>query len=205
MFDNKKRILMFTLPILLVVALLGYAGYKSGIVGNAGNTSKSNSSKTQNADSNNAAAAKSTVVTYDNYLKIKIGMTYDDVKGILGEGQKKELKSGVIDYTWKSQKDSIFVQTNQGKVVTKIQKGLGKTTSKQLTVDQLNQIKSGMTFDQVVAIMGPDYQEISYRKSDNSIMRNVEWLLPDSTNIKIYMQDEKVIHKSDTLKKKKAS
>ncbi|EGW40640.1 DUF3862 domain-containing protein [Desulfosporosinus sp. OT] len=210
MFSKKSVQSKLILPILMIL-LLSVAG--CGSTPNKPNNSENSSGdstsqvptspapNSQDVKPNSSTPANAGVVTYENYLKIKLDTTYEDVKSILGEGKKKAINSDVIDYTWAEQTKTILVQTNKGKVVTKIQSNLGKTTSK-LTLDQFNQITTGMTFDQVVSILGPDYQEVSYKKKPaNVILRNVVWMLPDSTSIKVYLQDGKVINKNTTLKK----
>ncbi|ODA38746.1 DUF3862 domain-containing protein [Desulfosporosinus sp. BG] len=209
MFSKKSVWSKLIFPILMIL-LLSVAGCGS-------TPSKPNNSEKSSGDSTsqvptspapnsqdvkpNSSTPANGVVTYENYLKIKLDTTYENVKSILGEGKKKAINSDVIDYTWNEQTKTILVQTNKGKVVTKIQSNLGKTTSK-LTLDQFNQITTGMTFDQAVSILGPDYQEVSYKKNHaNVILRNVVWMLPDSTSIKVYLQDGKVINKNTTLKK----
>lgn len=209
----KKSVFSLLVPILIIL-LLTIAGCGSSTNQNktkdtnnppSGSNSTSQSptapAKSQDSKSSNPTPSTTSIVTYENYLKIKLDTTYDEVKSILGEGKKKELNSDVIDYTWNDQNKSILVQTNKGKVVTKIQSNLGKTTSK-ATLAQFNQISNGMTFDQVVSVLGTDYQEVSYKeKPGNIILRNVVWMLPDSTYVKVYLQNGKVINKYSNLKK----
>jgi len=205
MFKEKSVLSKLILPILMILLLsIAGCGSKSNDAGSSlkGSTTPTPKSTSQNAKSGNSTTteAKAGLITYENYLKINLDTTYDDVKSILGEGKKKEMKTDVVDYTWAEKGKTILVQTNKGRVVTKIQSDLGKTTPK-LTLDQFNQIATGMTIDQLVSILGPDYQEVSYKKSANVILRNVVWMLPDSTLIKVYLRDGKAINKNNTLKK----
>ena len=144
--------------------------------------------------------AKVKGVTYENYLMIKLDSTYDDVKSILGEGRKTATNSpDVFSYNWGESGKTINIQINKGKVEAKTQTMLGKTTSS-LTVDQFNQVTKGMTFDQVVSILGPDYQESSSKKSANAVRRVVTWMRPDSTNVTVGLEDNKVFDKYNFLK-----
>ena len=207
MFSRKSYSSKLILPILLIL-LLSIAGcaskaktpenLKEGTT--TPGTATPAPSNSQNTKPGSTTATGAGVITYENYLKIKLDMSYDDVKSILGEGKKKEIKTDIISYTWEEQGKTILVQTNKGKVQTKIQSKLGKTTSK-LTVDQFDKITNDMTIDQLVSILGPDYAEVSYKKSDNAILRNVIWALPDRTSIKVYLKDGKVINKNNDLKK----
>ena len=194
MFSQKKSVLSkLILPILLVLFLLSISG--------CGNKPSSPASTPTPPPSQNAKpVVKPGVVTYDNYLNIKFDTTYDDVKSILGEGIKDELSADVIDYKWNDQGKTITIRTLKSKVVSKSQTKLGKTTPN-LTEDQFNQITMGMTFDQATSILGPDYQEVTLKMSDTGIERFVAWVMPDSKNIKVRFQDDKVTKTYNYLKK----
>ena len=175
----------FILPILMVLFLLNISG--------CGN-------KPSIPEQNTKPIVKAGVVTYENYLNIKFDTTYDDVKSILGEGTKNKKDDGILSYKWDDQGKTITIETLKDKIIFKSQTKLGKTTAN-LTEEQFKKITAGMTFDEVVAIFGPDYQEVNSRKSDNVITRLVAWVMPDSKNIKIRLQDDKVTKTYNYLKK----
>jgi len=193
MFSQKKSVLSkFILPILMLLFILSISG--------CGNKPSSPASTPTPPPSQNAKpVVKPGVVTYENYLNIKFDTTYDDVKGILGEGVKDELSADIIDYKWNDQGKTITIRTLKGKVVSKSQAKLGKTTAN-LTEEQFIKITTGMTFDQVTSILGSDYQEVNLKKSDNVIERLVTWLMPDSKSIRVRFQDDKVIKTYNDLK-----
>lgn len=194
MFSQKKSVLSkLILPILMVLFLFSISG--------CGNKPSSPASTPTPPPSQNAKpVVKPGVVTYENYLNIKFDTTYDDVKSILGEGIKDELSAEIVDYRWNDQGKTITIRTLLGKVVSKSESKLGKTTTN-LTEEQFKKITTGMTFDQVTSILGPDYQEVNSKKSDNAIERLVAWVMPDSKNIKIKFQDDKVTKTYNDLKK----
>ncbi|MHB8077523.1 hypothetical protein [Desulfosporosinus fructosivorans] len=189
MFSGKPVLSKLLLPLLMILIL--------SITGCGSNKAPENS---KDGTTPAPQTTKPGVVTYENYLKITLDMTYDDVKGILGEGKKKEVKTDVIKYTWEEQDKNIVIQTNKSKVESKTQNGLGKTTPT-LTVEQFDKITTGMTIDQAVSVLGPDYREETLKYSDNLIRRDVVWMLPDSTYIKVNLLDGKVISKNNKLKK----
>jgi Beta-lactamase inhibitor (BLIP). len=156
------------------------------------------SSSSQNTKTNKSSTVGA--VTYENYLKIQLGMTYKDVEGILGAGSETNAKSNVVSYSWgENSGKTINVQISQDKVVSKTQTMLGKTTST-LTADQFNKIKKGLTLDQVVSILGQNYQESSYKKSGTTDRRVLVWMKPDTTNITVVFQDDKVVNMYNFLK-----
>jgi len=193
MFSQKKSVLSkFILPILMLLFILSISG--------CGNKPSSPASTPTPPPSQNAKpVVKPGVVTYENYLNIRFDTTYDDVKGILGEGVKDELSADIIDYKWNDQGKTITIRTLKGKVVSRSQAKLGKTTAN-LTEEQFIKITTGMTFDQVTSILGSDYQEVNLKKSDNVIERLVTWLMPDSKSIRVRFQDDKVIKTYNDLK-----
>lgn len=177
-------------PILLILLLL---------IAGCGNNSSKPDNSSEKAKTDNTVVTKAGVVTYENYQKINFDSTYDDVKSILGAGTKKELNSDVDSYKWDDQGKTITIQTTNGKVSFKSQTNIGKTTAN-LTEDQFNKITKDMTFDQVVAILGPDYQEQNSKKSGKVITRFVAWVMPDSKSIKVKFQDDKVVNTNNYLK-----
>lgn len=189
MMSQKSVLSKLILPVLMILFILSLAGCGS---------------KSSNTDAapkpGISTPAKPEAVTYDNYLKIKLDSTYADVTSILGEGKKKPDDSpDVATYNWGGSGKTINIQTNKGKVEAKTQTMLGKTTPT-ITIDQFNKITKGMTFDQVASILGPDYQESSLKKSASAIKRVVLWMKPDSTNITVILQDDKVIGMYNFLK-----
>lgn len=184
MFSHKSVLSKLILPILMILLL--------SIVG-------CGSKPSQDDKPLSSVVTKEGVVTYENYLKIKLDATYDDVKGILGEGKKREGKVDVVSYKWEDQDKTIEVQTNKGKIESKSQTKLEKTTAK-LTEAQFNKITEGMTIEQVAAILGPDYGEVSSKKSDASTVTMVVWRLSDAKNVKVKLQDGKVTKTYNFLK-----
>lgn len=209
----KSTLSKSILPILLLFILsITGCGSKPTNPANSNSTSNSASTSSSNSTSNPASSPapsqtakpvpKPGAVTYQNYLNIKFNTTYDDVKKILGDGLKDDLSANIIDYKWDDQGKTITLRTLNGKIVSKSQFKLGKTTAN-LTEDQFKKIKKDMTFAQIVAILGPDYQEISTRKSDKSadITRLVGWIMPNSKSIKVELKNDKVVKAYDYLKK----
>lgn len=209
MFCKKSVSSKLILP-LLIILLISITGCGNGSTQNKpDNTANPTGGSTASAPSTTApanskdskpstSASTNSVVTYENYLKIKLDTTYDDVKGILGEGKKNATNADVVRYTWEDQEKNIVIETNKGKVESKAQHNLGKTTPK-ITAKQFHQLKEGMTIDQVVSILGPDYREVKNEKSASAIVRSLIWMQPDSKFVKVKLQDDKVTDIYDFL------
>lgn len=107
-------------------------------------------------NNNNQQTANNT--TYENFLKIKMGSKYDDVIAILGEGEETSSSevSGVrtVIYSWNGPGiGNMNVTVQNGVVVGKAQAGLAEMDAN-VTLEQYNQIKEGMTYEEVKAILG---------------------------------------------------
>lgn len=164
----------------LVVVIIGGAAAAAG--GNKdGNTTANNSKSTSSAPKE-----EKTKVTYDNFLKIKMGDKYETVKALIGDG--KEASSSEVGgvktvmYEWNGAGlSNMNVTIQNGVVATKAQVGLMSMDAK-VTLDKYNQIKEGMTYEQIKAVLG-EGQVMSQTKilDVQSIM--YEWINKDGSNM----------------------
>lgn len=152
-FFMKHKIITGVLILVILVGIGSALGNKSG-------DTSANNSKSTSKNNSNASAPKEekTKVTYDNFLKIKMGDKYENVVAILGEGKEQTSSevSGVKTaiYEWNGSGLSNMNVTIQNGVVTgKAQIGLTESDAK-ITLEKYNQVKDGMTYDQVKAILG---------------------------------------------------
>ena len=117
------------------------------------------------------AEPKKGEISYDSFQKVKTGMSLDDVKAILGDDPVLTSSSEIAGvkaeiYSWKgSGFSSITITFTNGKVSGRGQAGLNEKT-KPVSAAQFSEIKNGMTYEQVVKIMGSD----GYITSESSIM-----------------------------------
>lgn len=150
----KKWWFILIAIIVIIGALAGRGNKKEVDV----STDKTTSS-TQSTESTSSTPAKSeNKITYENFCSIQMGMTYDQVKELLGDGQEQSSNevSGIktVMYSWSGSGVSnmnVTIQNNE--VVGKAQSGLYKDKAN-ITMDQYNKIENGMTYDQVKGILG---------------------------------------------------
>ena len=116
-----------------------------------------------------------TKITYENFLNIKMGQSYDEVVALLGEG--KESSSSEVAgikttiYQWNgSGVGNMNITIQNGAVTGKAQMGLQSMDSK-ITMDLYNQIQNGMTYEQTKAILGEGQiiSEVKIMDSDAKI------------------------------------
>ncbi|MDO5516688.1 MAG: DUF3862 domain-containing protein [Clostridium sp.] len=133
------------------------------------NNSDGDSSNTEKDNSDNKD------ITYEDFLNIKIGASYDDIKSSIGEG--KEISSTEISgvkttmYEWDGKGISNITLTLQdGKLISKTQLGL-KSMDAHITLDKYNMINNGMSYDNVKEILG-EGQLIT----ESSMMNNTSYI-----------------------------
>lgn len=194
MFNKKMLINRLFFLLLTTVLLFGTVG-----CGSSSSSQKSIKKATETQNPVQNTTESNGVITYENYLKIQLDMTYEDVKSIIGEGKKTDLSSDSSSYTWGDAGKTITIQTENGKVLQKSQTMLGKTTST-VTEDQAGKIAKGMSFNDVVNTLGQDYQEISCKKSVDNIRKSYSWTKPNYKNVIVLFQDDKVIDVYNNLK-----
>lgn len=132
------------------------SGSKSESTTSSSSSSKSSDSKTS------SSSTDSTKIDADKFKQIQNGMTYDQVKQIIGSDGTEESTSEVSGittkiYEWESDGFGVATVTFENdKVANKAQAGVSGSSSVQITMDQYNQVQTGMTYDQVKQVMGGD-------------------------------------------------
>ncbi len=114
--------------------------------------SKSLQTNTTETDSNSK-------INYENYLNIKMGSSYDDVRAVLGEGKEINstesggIKSVVYDWNESDKSLDINVIITNNIVSGKSQYGLNNTKSN-VNMDQYNKLSIGMSYNDARSIIG---------------------------------------------------
>lgn len=157
----------------------------------------SSNKTTSNSSGNTSTTTKKDDKKYsmDKFNQITMGMTYDQVKKVLGDGTE-DSSSGdgdekTVTYSWKNDDGSnITVEVQGNKVVTKAQAMLQSMDAK-VTMDKYNKINNGMTYDQVKAILG-EGQLTSQTEMLGTKDEIYEWTNSDGSNMNVTFQDGKV-------------
>ncbi|WP_252217345.1 DUF3862 domain-containing protein [Clostridium sp. VAP41] len=162
---------------IVVIVLIGAAG--SGANSN-------NNSSTEAASSNKVDTKKETTkITYENFLNIQMGQSYDEVVALLGEGKESSSNelAGIKTtlYEWKgSGMGNMNVTIQNGAVTAKAQAFLQKPNAN-ITMDLYNQIQNGMTYDQVKGILG-EGELTSETKIMDSTAKLYSYISKDGSN-----------------------
>ena len=144
----------FWLIVIIIVPIAACTACSNGDSDEAANTNSEKPSTTTETPKKE----EDTKVTYENFLKIKMGASLADVESILGKGTEESSSddSGIktVMYSWNGPGISNMEVTIQNNAVTdKAQSGLAPNNAK-VSLDKYNQVKEGMTYDQVKGILG---------------------------------------------------
>lgn len=194
---SHKKLIITVIVIIVLVALIGSCA--SG----AGNKSDNSNSSSSTASQSTQQDKDSTKIDADKFAKIENGMTYDEVVSIIGsEGSEQSTNEiGGIKttmYEWESDGWGVATITFQnGKVTNKTQFGVNDQSAAKATMDKYNQVETGMTYDEVVAIMGGDGELSSDTKIAGVSSKLYMWDGEDiASNCSITFSDGKVSSKS---------
>lgn len=124
------------------------------------NVKNESNPSTQKDDSK---SAKSEKLTKEKFAKIKNGMTYEEVVKITGTKGTVMSETGeegtdfhTVMYEFKT--DGFMSNANMtfqgGKLINKTQIGLGEDTDVEITIDEFNKLKNGMSTQEVFKIVG---------------------------------------------------
>lgn len=163
--------------------------------------SDTKSDDADSSDSSGAAAA----VSLDKFNDIDLGMSYDEVKGIMGsEGNQTSMtKSGSyesVSYEWKGEKFArISVRFQNGELVYKFQSGI---TSGDGTADidqaKFNKMEIGMTYDEVKDVLGSEGEMTSLSRIVKSTSASYRWKGPKYASIIATFKDDKLQNKTQS-------
>jgi outer membrane protein assembly factor BamE (lipoprotein component of BamABCDE complex) len=163
----------------IIIGVATSGGSKSSTKTTTSTTTKSDanssSSTSKPADTNqtNATttpASNDGVLTKEKFDKITDGMTYDQVKAIVGSDGELLSESGdkgTQYYTemYQFKTDGFLSNSTMtfqgGKLINKAQVGLGGTSKVKISKAKYDQIQSGMTYEQVQQIAGGEGEIIS--------------------------------------------
>ncbi|GAA0086842.1 DUF3862 domain-containing protein [Clostridium sp. CTA-7] len=187
------------LTVFMAVVLLGIIAVATG--GKDKANDKGNSTATNSTQDNEKKKDKKedSKVTYDNFISINMGMTYEEVVAILGEG-KETSSSSVGDvkatvYTWNGKGISNLILTIQNDVVTtKGQAGLyGKNAD--MTMEKYEAVKEGMTYEEAKEILG-EGEITSQTKILNSEAIIYSYINKGGSNANFTFNDNKLVLKA---------
>lgn len=146
-------------------------------------------------------------LTLDNFNKMKTGMSYDEVVKILGSSGSETSSSSVGKYELKSYKWEgdkfirIYANFRNDEMRSKSQSGLGGSASSgsaDISKAKYDQIKNGMSYDEVKKIVGSDGEQRSSSSIGKSSYMSYSWKGAKFSRISVRFKDDKVTGKSQS-------
>lgn len=153
----------------------------------------------------NDSEGSSETVTLEKFNRIRLGMSYDEVKEIIGsEGKQSSSTKGrnyeTASYEWKGEKFArITARFTNGSLTYKFQSGI-TGTSGNADIDQakFNKIEVGMTYDEVKNIIGADGELTFESKAGNFTSSAYRWKGEKFSSIYATFRDGELQTKSQT-------
>ena len=155
-----KRPWIWVLAVIVVLAIYGsnLEDKKDSATDPTLKVEDSNKEKDKKDETKKDEKKEESKINYENFLKIEMGQSYDDVVALLGEGTQKSssevagIKTAL--YLWNGDGiTSISATIQDGKIASKAQAGLSKEKV-DLNLEKFETIKEGMTYDQVKEALG---------------------------------------------------
>lgn len=203
-FNTKIAVIILSTIVVAGVTTFGVTKY---------NASKKQNVQVASSNTNESEAKKEEPknddkISKDSYDKVNEGMTLDDVKGILGDGQKSTITNCNFEsnaYSWKNQKGDYFISLFfvDNKVAFKADGKDISVDKSQITLENYKKVHFGMTYDEVRDILNdaPIYL-------NNTGITNLSWTHGGDECLFISFKDNKVVkysalgfHKATTLSK----
>ncbi|URZ06000.1 hypothetical protein CLROS_013320 [Clostridium felsineum] len=184
--------------ILVLIAIIVIFCFKLNVY-NSNNTKMSKNKKTDIANSKPKKKAASNKIAFDSdkFLKIREGMNYNDVKAILGNGEKIKVQKPVDwinGYRWlNADKSYIEVDFRNNIISAKYLSYIDTSMNAKVSQKDFNKLSIGMTYDDVVKILGPG--RLCTEHYGNNHGQAYSWINHDGSTISIILQNGKITGK----------
>lgn len=190
-FFGKHKIITGIIVIIIIIVIASTVG---------GGKGTSASSSSSNSTSSSSSSQDDKKYSYNKFMQIQMGMTYNQVKSILGAdgSQNSSTDVGGIKstlYTWSNDDGGTLSVTFNGQNVDSKSQLALKSMDSNATMAKYNQINTGMSYDQVKSILG-DGQLTSEDKIADIVTDIYTWSNSDGSNMNVTIQGGKVDSKT---------
>ncbi len=197
---GKGKIILIAVIVIIVIAAIGSGNSSSS------STDTSNTNTDVASTENNTVTKETSGITEEEFDSIETGMTYDEVVAIIGEDGTNISESEVagintVIYEWTSSEiwGNANITFQNGKVVNKAQFGVSSGDDVEITLDQYNSIETGMSYDEVVEILGGEGSLLSDTEIAGSKSQIYMWNGTSlGANANITFSDGKVMAKAQS-------
>ena len=160
----------------------------------------------KDADKDSTSDSKgSGSLNYDNFKKLDFGMSYDEVKGIIGSEGEETNSSQVGKYesktfVWKGDKyERISVSFRDDELRFLNQSGLtGTSGDADVTKAKFDEVKTGMSYNEVKDIIGSEGEKTSMSKISETTLASYVWKGDKYASLRTSFKDDKLTSKSQS-------
>lgn len=204
---GKLKWMIIAIIVIVIIAAVG-GGSKTDEKKDLETTSteekNENTSSGNDTISNTKDESTSTGINEEKYDSIQNGMSYEDVKNIIGEDGENISESEVagiktVMYQWSSYDGwgNATVTFQNDEVVNKAQFGVSSGDDVEITLEQYNSIETGMSYDEVVSLLGGEGSLLSDSEISGYTAQVYQWNGTSlGANATVTFSDGKVMSKS---------
>ncbi|KNF10045.1 hypothetical protein CLPU_1c02100 [Gottschalkia purinilytica] len=134
------------------------------------------------------------------YDDIKKGMSYEEVRAILGDGIET-ISNSVAgmegqSYEWKIDGELILIKFIDNKVYLITKSGSDiRHTGKEITINMYNKVREGMSYKEVISILG-EGEKLASGKISGKDTATYHWVNKDGSNMHLMIENGKVSMKA---------
>lgn len=202
--SGKGKTILIVIIVIIVIAAIGSGNNSSSSNDNSSIPASNNNTNTNVASTESFSEKEVSGLTEEKFNKIETGMSYDEVVAIIGEDGTNISESEVagiktVIYEWTSSEKwgNANITFQDGKVINKAQFGVSSGDDIEITMEQYNAVQTGMSYDEVVAILGGEGSLLSDTEIAGSKSQIYMWNGNSfGANANITFSDGKVISKA---------
>ena len=205
--EGKKKggKLKWIIIVIIIIAIIAVAGGGSSKDSKKTSDKKTSDKKTESVSSNSSTTEEtSSGINEEKFDSIQNGMSYEEVKNIIGEDGENLSETDIggiktVMYQWSASDGwgNATVTFQDDKVINKAQVGVSSGDDVEISLEQYNSIETGMSYDDVVGLLGGEGTLLSDTNISNSTSQIYQWSGSSlGSNATITFSDGKVMSKA---------
>ena len=189
-----KKVVSILLSAMLAVTMFGCG--RDNVNVHDGKKTEDSSNSNKQEDTMPILSEEQSDANYKEFEKVSMGETYDDAVKSLGEPNKVIKEDDKYTYIWDCGDDkSISVVIKDGVIVSKAE-GLLDSESPEVTEEQYNKLKEGMTTDEAFDVLGVGVLT-SEEKTDDYVKKIYAYNNSDGSSLILTFRDDKLYSMSE--------
>lgn len=189
-----KKVVSILLSAMLAVTMFGCG--RDNVNVDDGKKTEDSSNSNKQEDTMTILSEEQSDANYKEFEKVSMGETYDDAVKSLGEPNKVIKEDDKYTYIWDCGDDkSISIVIKDGVIVSKAE-GLLDSESPEVTEEQYNKLKEGMTIDEAFDVLGVGVLT-SEEKTDDYVKKIYAYNNSDGSSLILTFRDDKLYSMSE--------